>query len=116
LAMIFFFFWTGEILYSHSFLNGNTYPGHVNPLPLRVEPGSLGCNLAALASWSRLQQQTTSTQLHHPVRFAGLLWLKVLFAGLLWEKNTAGWLLILLISPNEQGGSGWNTKLDYIDL
>jgi hypothetical protein len=38
-----------------------------------------------------------------PVRFAGLSWLKVLFAGLLLEKNTAGWLLILLISSNEQG-------------
>jgi hypothetical protein len=37
------------------------------------------------------------------VRFAGLLWLKVLFAGLLWEKNTAGWLLIPLNSSNEQG-------------
>jgi hypothetical protein len=24
-------------------------------------------------------------------------------AGLLWEKNTAGWLLILLNSSNEQG-------------
>jgi hypothetical protein len=33
------------------------------------------------------------------------LWLKVLFAGLLWEKNTAGWLLIPLISSNEQGVS-----------
>jgi hypothetical protein len=36
------------------------------------------------------------------VRFAGLLWLKVLFASLLWEKNTAGWLLIPLNSSNEQ--------------
>jgi hypothetical protein len=39
-----------------------------------------------------------------PVRFARLLWLKVLFAGLLWEKNTAGWLLIPLNQRNEQGG------------
>jgi hypothetical protein len=31
-----------------------------------------------------------------PVRFAGLLWLKVLFADLLREKNTAGWLLVPL--------------------
>jgi hypothetical protein len=35
--------------------------------------------------------------------------LKVLFAGLLWEKNTAGWLLIVLISPNKQG-VGWDTR------
>jgi hypothetical protein len=33
-----------------------------------------------------------------PVRFAGLLWLKVLFAGLLWKKNTTRWLLIPLNS------------------
>jgi hypothetical protein len=31
-----------------------------------------------------------------PVRFADLLWLKILFASLLWEKNTVGWLLIWL--------------------
>jgi hypothetical protein len=31
--------------------------------------------------------------------------LKTLFAGLLREKNTAEWLLILLISPNEQGAN-----------
>jgi hypothetical protein len=37
-----------------------------------------------------------------PVRFAGLLWLKVLFAGLLWEKNTTGWLLIPLNSSNKR--------------
>jgi hypothetical protein len=42
------------------------------------------------------------------VRFAGLLWLKVLFAGLLWEKNTAGWLLILLICSKEQGDTLFN--------
>jgi hypothetical protein len=35
--------------------------------------------------------------------FRWFIVLKALFAGLLWEKNTAGWLLILLISPNEQG-------------
>jgi hypothetical protein len=37
--------------------------------------------------------------------FRWFIVLKALFAGLLWEKNTAGWLLILLISPNEQGDS-----------
>jgi hypothetical protein len=31
--------------------------------------------------------------------------LKALFAGLLRKKNTAEWLLILLINPNEQGGT-----------
>jgi hypothetical protein len=33
-----------------------------------------------------------------PVRFSGLLELNVLFIGLLSEKNTAGWLLIPMIS------------------
>jgi hypothetical protein len=35
--------------------------------------------------------------------FRWFIVLKALFAGLLWEKNTARWLLILLISPNEHG-------------
>jgi hypothetical protein len=37
--------------------------------------------------------------------FRWFIMLKALFAGMLWEKNTVGWLLILLISPNEQGAA-----------
>jgi hypothetical protein len=51
----------------------------------------------------QFQGTETQTACSQPVRFAGLLRLKVRFAGLLWEKNTAGWLLIPLISSNEQG-------------
>jgi hypothetical protein len=40
---------------------------------------------------------------HSACSFRWFIVLKALFAGLLREKNTAGWLLILLISPNEQG-------------
>jgi hypothetical protein len=37
--------------------------------------------------------------------FRWFIVLKVLFAGLLGEKNTAEWLLIVLISPNEHDES-----------
>jgi hypothetical protein len=49
-----------------------------------------------------------------PVRFAGLLWLRVLFAGLLWKKNTAGWLLIWLNQRNEQDDSSLVQNIDVV--
>jgi hypothetical protein len=51
----------------------------------------------------REQRDHQGSQSQTACSFRWFIVLKALFAGLLWEKNTAGWLLILLISPNERG-------------
>jgi hypothetical protein len=68
----------------------NTVPQLISRADKLIRTGPITC--APVAS----KNQT-------PCSFRWFIVLKVLFAGLLWEKNTAGWLLILLISPNEQG-------------